>query len=96
MKVLRVEGKYEGIKGIPVIREPGSAKQRARASWRVFKPVWKEELCKKCRLCWLLCPDCAIEWHEGKPHFNYRLCKGCLICKNECPAGAIESKREGE
>ena len=64
-------------------------------TWRTFRPIIDEEKCVKCHMCWLYCPDAAIELDEdGFPHVNYDYCKGCGICANECPRKAIEMVRE--
>jgi len=66
-------------------------------SWRVFRPVIIEEKCVKCMLCWMYCPEAAIEVKSRKevPKINYDYCKGCLICMEVCPVKAIKSEREG-
>jgi len=81
---------YEGVKGVPHIREPGNSIRRHTGDWRVFKPVINLDKCVKCKVCWLFCPEAAINWVEGHPEINYQLCKGCLICANECPVKAID------
>lgn len=58
--------------------------------WRIFKPVIKKELCKKCLICLDFCPDVAINETETSVEINYDYCKGCGICANECPFKAIE------
>jgi len=51
--------------------------------------------CRACSICWIFCPDCAIDLNEnGKPEFDYDYCKGCGICSNECPCGVIMMERE--
>ena len=85
--------KYEGIKGVPHIRIPGSAAKADTGSWRVFKPVWDMRKCIKCKQCWLYCPESAIAW-KGFPKVDYRVCKGCAICAQVCPAKAIEMVRD--
>ena len=66
-------------------------------TWRTFRPVIDHEKCVRCLMCWLYCPDAAIELGEdGTPRVNYDYCKGCGICANECPREAIQMVREGE
>jgi len=67
---------------------------RSAAGWRTFRPTWDLEKCVKCKICWISCPDNAIDWVEDKPTPDYRKCKGCGICVNECPTKAVEFKRE--
>jgi 2-oxoacid:acceptor oxidoreductase delta subunit (pyruvate/2-ketoisovalerate family) len=85
---------YEGVKGIPHIREPGNALRRNMGSWRVFKPKIDMKKCTKCKTCFTVCPDSAINWIKEKPKIDYDMCKGCLICVNECPVKAISAKRD--
>jgi len=60
--------------------------------WRTFKPVRDLEKCNKCLICFIQCPDGAIQWKSEIEdiEFNYDYCKGCGICANECPKKAIE------
>jgi len=63
--------------------------------WRTFRPVINHEKCVKCLLCWLYCPEAAIQLDaDDTPRINYDYCKGCGICANECKHGAIEMVRE--
>ncbi|MEX0567880.1 MAG: 4Fe-4S binding protein [Candidatus Njordarchaeota archaeon] len=65
-------------------------------SWRVFKPVINYEKCIKCYLCYLHCPDAAIDVkkHTEFPKIDYDYCKGCGICADVCPVKAITMERE--
>ncbi len=85
--------RYERVKGIPHAREPKNSVRRKTGEWRVFRPEINEKKCVKCKTCWLVCPESAIEW-KGKPVIDYDLCKGCLVCMNECPARAISRKKD--
>lgn len=85
--------KYERVKGIPHVREPGNSVRRKTGEWRIFKPVIDHKKCIKCKNCWLVCPDSAIDW-KGKPVIDYQLCKGCLVCYNECPVKAISKTND--
>ncbi len=50
------------------------------------KPLFNEETCINCFLCWVFCPDNAIIVENEKINgINYDYCKGCGICVNECP-----------
>ena len=89
-----------------MIEKPGSTRQLSKKGWRKFRPLIHDELCVRCRLCWMFCPDSAIFEVEGdfygvggrKYNVSYRVnedyCKGCGICANECPTRAIEMVRE--
>jgi 2-oxoacid:acceptor oxidoreductase gamma subunit (pyruvate/2-ketoisovalerate family)/2-oxoacid:acceptor oxidoreductase delta subunit (pyruvate/2-ketoisovalerate family) len=67
---------------------------RSAAGWRTFRPVWNYDKCTGCRMCWIFCPDNAIDWVNERPVWSYDKCKGCGICVEECPTKAIEFKRE--
>ncbi|MGB9713466.1 MAG: 4Fe-4S binding protein [Candidatus Bathyarchaeales archaeon] len=65
--------------------------------WRTFRPEIDYSKCTKCTLCWVYCPDAAIErQQDDSPKIDYDYCKGCGICANECPVKAIIMKREEE
>ena len=71
--------------------EAGSAKNFKTGDWRSHMPIFKEENCKQCMLCFPVCPDSAIVLENGKmTGFNLDFCKGCLVCKATCPFKAIE------
>ena len=76
------------------IFKPGSAAEFQTGDWRSVQPVWLEDKCKHCMLCFPVCPDSSIlATADGKlKGFDYDYCKGCLICKATCPFGAIESE----
>jgi len=96
--------KPKGWKDLPpgsVVLEAGSAVRFKTGSWRAYKPVWKEENCIHCLLCWAYCPDMSVKVKDGKrAEFDYDYCKGCGICALECPGKkgnkAIEMEEEGK
>jgi pyruvate ferredoxin oxidoreductase delta subunit len=57
--------------------------------------VVEKEQCIRCGVCWLYCPDAAINRSE-EGHFEADLdyCKGCGICARECPVGCITMEIE--
>ena len=81
--------KEKGWREIPIgglITEPGNASGYETGTWRTFKPMWDEEKCIHCLLCWLYCPDSAVLVKDGKVlGIDYDHCKGCGICAKECP-----------
>jgi len=80
-----------------IITEAGNASLRRTGDWRSERPVVDMAKCKKCGLCWLYCPDGAIEMLDDgyyEPDLYY--CKGCGICASECPANAITMVAEEE
>ncbi|MBU0898597.1 MAG: 4Fe-4S binding protein [Nanoarchaeota archaeon] len=85
--------RYERIRGVPHLRDPGNSVRSGTYKWRVFKPVWDMKKCTKCKQCWLFCPDTAIGW-KGKPVWDKQTCKGCLVCVNVCPVKAITAVRD--
>ncbi len=62
--------------------------------WRLRRPVINYDKCRRCMLCWMYCPEAAIEVREGVLIVDYDYCKGCGICASECPAGAISMVKE--
>lgn len=78
------------------ITEAGNAEFFNTGDWRSMKPIWLEDKCKQCLLCYPVCPDTAILVDkEGKRmDFNYNHCKGCGICAKVCPFKAIDFVEE--
>lgn len=87
-------------KEVPIgglIVEPGNSKVYKTGSWRSFKPVWHEDRCIQCLVCWNSCPEPSIFVTDGKiTGIDYDYCKGCGICAKVCPekAHAIEMEPE--
>jgi pyruvate ferredoxin oxidoreductase delta subunit len=78
-----------------VIEEVGNALEYKTGDWRSSKPIWDEEKCTKCGLCWLFCPDAAIYQKDGGYYTaNLDYCKGCGICAKECKPVAITMVEE--
>ena len=79
------------------IAEAGSMSRLNTGTWRTYCPVTDLEKCTHCMICWLLCPDSAVQVEDGKKvGTNMQHCKGCGICATECPVDAIEIKLESE
>jgi pyruvate ferredoxin oxidoreductase gamma subunit len=79
----------------PAINSTGNTPMRKTGNWRVFRPVWNRDACKKCMTCVARCPDgCITLDDEGFPYTDYDNCKGCMICVMECPAKKIGKIRE--
>ena len=76
----------------------GNAKEFKTGDWRSIRPVFIEEKCKQCGLCYPVCPDNAIPVEKDslkRTDFDFDFCKGCGVCAKVCPFGAIEMKEEG-
>lgn len=80
------------------IHSPGNAELFKTGDWRSMKPVWIEEKCKQCLLCYPVCPDTSILINEeGKrTDFDYDHCKGCGVCVKVCPFKAIDFVEESK
>lgn len=84
------EKKEPGWRDLPIgglITKPGTANDYITGDWRSERPIWHEEKCINCMMCWVYCPDSAIVINaEGKMSgFDLDHCKGCGICAEECP-----------
>ncbi|MFW6381357.1 MAG: 4Fe-4S binding protein [Bacillota bacterium] len=94
------EDQKPGWRDLPpggLIPEAGNAERYKTGSWRIKKPLWSEEKCIQCLLCWAYCPDIAILTREGEvTGVDYEHCKGCGICAQQCPVHALEMIAEDE
>ncbi len=81
-----------------IIYDAGNAEDFKTGDWRSEKPIWLQDKCKQCLLCFPVCPDSSIPVNEeGKrTDFDYDHCKGCGVCAAVCPFGAIEMAEEGK
>jgi len=78
-----------------VVVEPGSAKTYRTGDWKSAHPVWNDEKCIKCGICYLFCPEgCIREQDNGYFRADLYYCKGCGICARECWTGAINMVEE--
>jgi pyruvate ferredoxin oxidoreductase delta subunit len=79
------------------IAEAGTMTKVHTGSWRTYVPVMDWDKCIHCLLCWIVCPDSAIETKDGKKTgTDLYHCKGCGVCAAECPTDAIEMKLESD
>ncbi len=86
-----------GWKNVPmggILLEPGSALKYKTGDWRAFKPIIDQSKCINCLICWIFCPDAAINRLEKFVEVNYDYCKGCGVCANECPVKCIKMEEE--
>ncbi|OPX17698.1 ferredoxin [candidate division WOR-3 bacterium 4484_100] len=78
----------KGWRELPIglVTEPASSKRFETGDWRSERPIWDENKCIHCLICWIYCPDSAIIVKDEKVQgIDYRYCKGCGICAEECP-----------
>jgi len=79
-----------------VLLEEGKAKPFKPGQEPALIPVWDKEMCVRCGLCNIFCPDAAIKREDdGYYGANLDYCKGCGICHQECWFGAISMTEEG-
>ncbi len=86
---------WEEIPVGAVVLEPGSAKEYKTGDWRSQRPVVDQSQCIKCAVCWIYCPDAAIQRAEDGFYLaDLNYCKGCGICAQECLTGCITMVEE--
>ena len=79
-----------------VLLEEGKAKPFEPSEKPLLIPLWDKEMCVRCGICYLFCPDAAIKrGDDGFYEANLDYCKGCGICHQECWFGAISMTEEG-
>jgi len=80
------------------ISDAGNAALFKTGDWRSMRPIWIEDKCKQCLLCFPVCPDSSIviDGNGNRTGFDYDHCKGCGICAKVCPFKAIDFIEEHE
>ena len=78
------------------IYEAGNSREFKTGDWRNIKPIYIQENCKQCGLCFPVCPDDSIpvSKEQKRGDFDYNMCKGCGVCAEVCPFGAIVMENE--
>ena len=77
------------------IYESGTSMLVNTGAWRTMRPIFHEEKCTHCMLCYPFCPDSSIPVVDGKRlDFDLVHCKGCGICFKICPTNAITFVKE--
>jgi pyruvate ferredoxin oxidoreductase gamma subunit len=86
---------HDPVVGAPSVLAAGNAELRQTGAWRLTRPVIDRDVCTRCGLCFVECPDGAIALDpEGFPVIDYDHCKGCMICRHLCPLAAIGTEKE--
>jgi 2-oxoacid:acceptor oxidoreductase delta subunit (pyruvate/2-ketoisovalerate family) len=70
---------------------PDEESRPQTGGWRTgVKPEADLSKCVNCLLCWLYCPDSAVELDRTTfTGFDLTYCKGCEICAEICPVDAV-------
>lgn len=78
-----------------VAPEGGTSFLYHTGNWRTDRPVWDDDACKNCMLCWMYCPDASIQVQDGKmTGIDLDHCKGCGVCVSECKFDALKMVSE--
>ena len=90
------ETPWQDLTPAGTIYDAGNSLEFKTGDWRSIRPVFLEEKCKQCGLCFAVCPDDAITVgkDQKRKDFNFDYCKGCGVCAKVCPFNAIEMKEE--
>lgn len=79
------------VKGVPrefYLGPKGQSRNQLfkRGTTKSQRPVVRFDLCTKCTLCWLECPDqCFDPTPDGYYDVDYEYCVGCGKCAEVCP-----------
>ena len=79
------------------VAEAGTSKLYETGGWRSMRPIWDQEACTSCLMCWIICPDSSIVVDDAMMvGIDYDHCKGCGVCVHECRFDALQFVREDE
>jgi pyruvate ferredoxin oxidoreductase gamma subunit len=79
----------------PAVYARANTPERKTGNWRQFRPLLHRELCTRCWICFVRCPEAAISLDaQDYPAVDYDECKGCLLCVHECPTRAFTAEKE--
>jgi pyruvate ferredoxin oxidoreductase delta subunit len=94
------EATWRDLPAAGIVPQAGNAAEYETGSWRTAgKPVRDDEACIDCLVCWITCPDVAIQVKDGKvsgTEYLYEYCKGCGICVEVCPVHCIQMVPEDQ
>ena len=80
-----------------IVADAGNSVLYLTGGWRSDRPIWDEDTCTSCMLCWIHCPDSSILVDDQKmTGIDYDHCKGCGICVAECRFDALRMVPESE
>ncbi|MFP4403426.1 MAG: 4Fe-4S dicluster-binding protein [Nanoarchaeota archaeon] len=89
--------KWQDLEEGGKILDAGNSSSYKTGAWRTFRPVFIQEKCINCMICWIYCPDISIPVKDEKRlETNFDSCKGCGICAKVCPVKCIEMKDEND
>jgi len=78
-----------------VVTNPGSAAEYRTGDWRSQRPIRDYDICIKCGVCYIFCPEGSISLNSGEDFItDLYYCKGCGICAKECRKQAIAMVEE--
>ena len=78
-----------------IVLEPGNSIKYETGGWRANRPIIDMDACTHCMMCWLYCPDVAIQVQKSKLQgVDLAHCKGCGICAQVCPVKCIKMVEE--
>ncbi len=85
---------YQNLTIAGNIYTAGNAKNFKTGDWKSQCPIFIQEKCKQCGLCFPVCPEDAIPVSKDglRSDFDLSSCKGCGVCVKVCPFGAISLK----
>jgi pyruvate ferredoxin oxidoreductase delta subunit len=92
LKSVSPEVSWQNITRGGIIPWAGNAVLFKTGDCRSMRPVWLEDKCTQCLLCYPVCPDTAILINENRERMEYDFnhCKGCGVCFKVCPFDAID------
>ncbi|MDP4091881.1 MAG: 4Fe-4S binding protein [Bacillota bacterium] len=98
IRIVTPDVKWKDITRGGTISEAANARLFKTGDWRSMKPVWLQEKCKQCLLCYPVCPDTSVLVNEEgmMTGFDYDHCKGCGVCAKVCPFKAIDFVEESK
>lgn len=80
-----------------VCPDAGNSVLYLTGGWRSNRPIWNQDNCKQCLLCWVYCPDSSIIVEGGAmTGIDLDHCKGCGVCAVECKFEALHMISETE